>query len=42
MVESPPLTLTFMNDMWARWVTDSGMDGPDRGAGGSSREPVSP
>ncbi|QIX49553.1 DUF1254 domain-containing protein [Rhodococcus sp. DMU1] len=42
VVESPPLTLTFMNDMWARWVTDSGMDGPDRGAGGSSREPVSP
>ena len=34
VVEIPPLTLSFLNDLWARWVTDAGLGGPDRGAGG--------
>ncbi|MZF85265.1 DUF1254 domain-containing protein [Streptomyces sp. SID5643] len=34
VVEVPPLALCFLNDMWFRWVTDPGMAGPDRGAGG--------
>lgn len=35
VVEMPPLTLSFVNDMWFRWVADPGMPGPDRGTGGS-------
>jgi hypothetical protein len=34
VVEIPPLTLTFLNDMWGRWVADGGLGGPDRGVGG--------
>lgn len=34
VVEMPPLSLCFVNDMWFRWVADPGMAGPDRGAGG--------
>lgn len=34
VVETPPLTLCFVNDMWFRWVADPGLPGPDRGAGG--------
>ncbi|WP_436790508.1 DUF1254 domain-containing protein [Yinghuangia sp. YIM S10712] len=35
VVEMPPLTLSFVNDMWFRYVTDPGMPGPDRGTGGA-------
>ncbi|WP_327190274.1 DUF1254 domain-containing protein [Streptomyces xinghaiensis] len=35
VVEMPPLTLSFVNDMWFRWVADPGMPGPDRGTGGA-------
>ncbi|MCM2579325.1 DUF1254 domain-containing protein [Streptomyces meridianus] len=35
VVEMPPLTLSFCNDMWFRWVADPGMPGPDRGTGGA-------
>lgn len=35
VVEVPPLTLSFVNDMWFRWVTDPGLPGPDRGVGGA-------
>lgn len=34
VVDVPPYTLGFVNDMWFRWVTDTGFSGPDRGAGG--------
>lgn len=34
VVEIPPLTLSFLNDLWARWIIDAGVGGPDRGAGG--------
>ena len=34
VIETPPLTLTFLNDLWGRPVSDAGMGGPDRGAGG--------
>ncbi|MCZ2523635.1 DUF1254 domain-containing protein [Streptomyces sp. HB2AG] len=34
VVDFPPATLCFVNDMWFRWVTDVGTVGPDRGAGG--------
>ncbi|WP_368732985.1 DUF1254 domain-containing protein [Streptomyces alkaliphilus] len=35
VVEMPPLTLSFVNDLWFRWVADPGMPGPDRGTGGA-------
>ncbi|WP_217493210.1 DUF1254 domain-containing protein, partial [Streptomyces griseus] len=35
VVEMPPLTLSFVNDLWFRWVVDPGMPGPDRGTGGA-------
>jgi hypothetical protein len=35
VVEMPPLALSFVNDMWFRYVTDPGMPGPDRGTGGA-------
>ncbi|WP_236246013.1 DUF1254 domain-containing protein [Streptomyces sp. CC210A] len=35
VVEMPPLTLSFVNDMWFRYVADPGMPGPDRGTGGA-------
>jgi hypothetical protein len=34
VVETPPLSLGVIDDMWFRWVTDFGLPGPDRGAGG--------
>jgi hypothetical protein len=34
VVETPPLCLGAVNDMWFRWVMDIGFPGPDRGAGG--------
>ncbi|MGB7435069.1 MAG: DUF1254 domain-containing protein [Candidatus Acidiferrum sp.] len=34
VVETPPLALGVIDDMWWRWVTDIGLPGPDRGAGG--------
>src|SRR5262245_34744036 len=36
VVETPPLTLGAFDDMWFRWITDFGLPGPDRGAGGST------
>jgi len=34
VVETPPLSLGVMDDMWFHWVTDFGLPGPDRGEGG--------
>jgi hypothetical protein len=34
VVETPPMTLGTIDDIWFRWVTDIGLPGPDRGAGG--------
>jgi hypothetical protein len=34
VVETPPMSLGVIDDMWWRWVTDIGLPGPDRGAGG--------
>jgi hypothetical protein len=34
VVETPPLSLGIIDDMWFRWVTDVGLPGPDRGEGG--------
>lgn len=34
VVETPPMSLGVMDDMWFRWVTDFGLPGPDRGEGG--------
>src|SRR5271167_138972 len=34
VVETPPLALGVMDDIWFRWVTDFGLPGPDRGEGG--------
>jgi hypothetical protein len=34
VVETPPMALGTIDDMWFRWVTDFGLPGPDRGAGG--------
>src|SRR5271157_1010392 len=34
VVETPPLSLGVIDDMWFRWVTDFGLPGPDRGEGG--------
>ena len=34
VVETPPLALGVVDDMWFRWVTDFGLPGPDRGEGG--------
>jgi hypothetical protein len=34
VVETPPMALGVIDDMWFRWVTDFGLPGPDRGAGG--------
>ena len=34
MVETPPLSLGVIDDMWFQWVTDFGLPGPDRGEGG--------
>src|SRR5271157_639228 len=34
VVETPPLSLGVIDDMWFHWVTDFGLPGPDRGVGG--------
>jgi hypothetical protein len=34
VVDTPPLTLNAVDDLWFRWVTDCGLPGPDRGVGG--------
>ena len=34
VVETPPLSLGVVDDMWFQWVTDFGLPGPDRGEGG--------
>jgi hypothetical protein len=34
MVDIPQESLTVADDMWFRWITDLGVPGPDRGAGG--------
>jgi hypothetical protein len=34
VVETPPLVLGVVDDMWFHWVTDFGLPGPDRGEGG--------
>src|SRR5271165_4918125 len=34
VVETPPLALGVIDDMWFHWVTDFGLPGPDRGEGG--------
>jgi hypothetical protein len=34
VVETPPLVLGVVDDMWFQWVTDFGLPGPDRGEGG--------
>src|SRR5271157_1347543 len=34
VVETPPLCLGVIDDMWWQWVTDVGLPGPDRGEGG--------
>jgi hypothetical protein len=34
VLETPPMSLGVIDDMWFNWVTDFGLPGPDRGAGG--------
>jgi hypothetical protein len=34
VVETPPLSLGVVDDMWFEWITDFGLPGPDRGEGG--------
>jgi hypothetical protein len=34
VVETPPMSLGVIDDIWFRWVTDFGLPGPDRGEGG--------
>ncbi|RVI87936.1 DUF1254 domain-containing protein [Sinorhizobium medicae] len=34
VIETPPLSLGVIDDIWFRWVTDFGLPGPDRGEGG--------
>jgi hypothetical protein len=34
IVETPPLALGVVDDMWFNWITDFGLPGPDRGEGG--------
>lgn len=34
VIESPPNSLCFVNDLWQRYVTDMGIAGRDRGEGG--------
>ena len=36
VVETPPLSLGVVDDMWFQWVTDFGLPGPDRGEGGNT------
>ncbi len=34
VIETPPMTLSTIDDMWFNWITDAGVPGPDRGEGG--------
>ena len=34
VLEIPSRTFGFLNDMWFRWLTDTGTTGPDKGIGG--------
>jgi hypothetical protein len=34
VLETPPMTLSTIDDMWFHWVIDAGVPGPDRGEGG--------
>ena len=34
VVETPPLALGVVDDMWFHWITDFGLPGADRGEGG--------
>ncbi|MBY5357240.1 DUF1254 domain-containing protein [Rhizobium leguminosarum] len=34
VIETPPMSLGVIDDVWFRWVTDFGLPGPDRGEGG--------
>lgn len=34
VLETPPMSLGVIDDMWFNWVTDFGLPGPDRGAVG--------
>ena len=34
VVEAPPNSLSFVDDLWQRYVADMGNAGPDRGQGG--------
>jgi hypothetical protein len=34
VVETPPMSLGVVDDMWFNWITDFGLPGPDRGEGG--------
>lgn len=34
VIETPPMSLGVIDDIWWRWVTDFGLPGPDRGEGG--------
>jgi hypothetical protein len=34
VLETPPMSFGVIDDMWFNWVTDFGLPGPDRGAGG--------
>jgi hypothetical protein len=34
VIETPPLSLGVVDDMWFHWITDFGLPGPDRGEGG--------
>jgi hypothetical protein len=34
VLETPPMSLGVIDDMWFNWVTDFGLPGADRGAGG--------
>jgi hypothetical protein len=34
VLEAPPKVLGAIDDYWQRWVTDTGVPGPDRGEGG--------
>ena len=35
VIEAPPNTLAFVDDIWQRYVTDIGLAGPDKGQGGA-------
>ena len=35
VVEAPPNSLCFVDDLWQRYVTDMGLAGPDGGQGGT-------